>query len=57
MQEELRKMAVASPNLPNLHFMAPRLLDAELVVTTVPFSEVGEGGIGSKNSEPSAGVM
>jgi len=54
---ELMKMAEASPNRPNLHFMAARLLDGELVTVIVPFSEAGESGIGSKNSEPSAVVM
>lgn len=57
MQVELMKMAEASPNLPNLHFIAARLLDGALVIVVVPFSEAGDSGIGSKNSDPSAVVM
>lgn len=56
-QEELIKIADASPNLPNLHFIAARLLEGALVVVVVPFSDAGDNGIGSKNSEPSAVVM
>jgi hypothetical protein len=50
MAVEFKKMALASPNLPNLHLMVPRLVPPVETYGT-PFSFMAAAGIGSKNSE------